>query len=208
MIELPEIVTLTRQMKSTLVGKTIAAVEVAEDRPKFLFVTPDPPAFESRLAGRRIEGIHSGGKWIHSVLDNGETLLIGEFGGRLHFHEESSDLPEKRHIVWRFDDGSALTLAIQMWAFIGALTPPEVVEHPYASTIGPSPDAETFTLAQWNATLDRYLESENKPVKAFLTHEANICGLGNGYLQDILFRARLGPKRKVNSLDAGDREAL
>jgi len=208
MIELPEIVTLTRQMKKTLLGKAIDRVEVEESRPKFLFLTPELPAFEEKLQGRRIAGVTSGGKWIHARLDNDEMLLIGEFGGRLHYHEADQALPTKRHLAFRFGDGSAITLAIQMWGFVGALTPREVAEHPYASNLGPTPVGEAFTLSRLNETLDRYLESENKPIKAFLTHEANICGIGNGYLQDILFRARLSPKRKVDTLSASDRKAL
>lgn len=208
MIELPEIVTLTRQMKETLVGKAIDHVEVEESRPKFLFLTPEPPVFGEKLKGRRIADVTSGGKWIHARLDNDETLLIGEFGGRLLYHGADQDLPAKRHLTFRFGDGSAMTLAIQMWGFVGALSPQEIEEHPYASNLGPTPFGEAFTLGLLNETLDRYLESENKPIKAFLTHEANICGIGNGYLQDILFRARLSPKRKVDTLSTSDRKAL
>jgi len=208
MIELPEIVTLTRQMKETLIGKVIERVDVEEGRPKFLFLTPEPPGFGPRLERREIVDVTSGGKWIHARLDNEETLLIGEFGGRLHYHEAGEELPKKRHLIFRFDDGSAMSLAIQMWGFVGALTPKEVADHPYASTLGPTPVGESFTPGLFDETLDRYLTSENKPIKAFLTHEANVCGIGNGYLQDILFRARLSPKRKVDSLSAADRKAL
>jgi len=207
MIELPEVVTLTRQMQDTLAGKTIEQVELAETRPKFLFLTPEPPGLEKKLAGCRIAGVSSQGKWTHIRLDNDETLLIGEFGGRLHFHETDIDLPTKRHLAFRFSDGSAMTLAIQMWGFVGALTQTEVAEHPYAGNLGPAPFGTRFTLERLNDTLDGYLETETKPIKAFLTHEANLCGIGNGYLQDILFRARLNPKRKVDTLTESDRKA-
>jgi formamidopyrimidine-DNA glycosylase len=208
MIELPEALTLAAQMGETITGKEFARAEVAEGRPKFLFVTPEPPDLSSRLVGRRVTGVSSKGKWIFSRLDNGETLTLGEFGGRLHYHAPGEDLPTKRHVTLEFTDGGALTLAILMWGFLGVQTPTELAEHPYAGTLGPSPIDDDFTVARWNEVLDAYLESENKPVKAFLTHEANVCGLGNGYLQDILFRAKLSPKRKVGSLDARDRASL
>jgi formamidopyrimidine-DNA glycosylase len=208
MIELPEALTLATQMGETITGKEFARAEVAEGRPKFLFVTPEPPALSLRLVGRRVTGVSSKGKWIFSRLDNGETLTLGEFGGRLHYHAPGEDLPKKRHVTLEFTDGGALTLAIRMWGFLGVQTPIELAKHPYAGTLGPSPMDDDFTLARWNEVLDTYLESESKPVKAFLTHEANICGLGNGYLQDILFRAKLSPKRNVGSLDARDRASL
>jgi formamidopyrimidine-DNA glycosylase len=205
MIELPEARTLARQMRETLVGKTFSTIAVAADRPRFLFVTND---FATRLAGRTIDGVTTKGKWIFSQLDDGETLTLGEFGGRFRFHETGADLPAKTHVRLDFTDGSALTLAVQMWGFLGVQTTDELAEHPYAGTLGPCPADQDFTLARWHETLDGYLKDENKPVKAFLTHGANVCGIGNGYLQDILFRAHLSPRRKVGSLDASDREFL
>jgi len=45
-----------------------------------------------------------------------------------------------------------------------------------------------------------------KPIKAFLVHEGNVCGIGNGYLQDILHRAKLSPKRKVSTPDRREQD--
>jgi len=208
MIELPEVVTFTAQMRERLVGQTFAQVEISEERPKWLFIAPDPAPFADGVAGRTIEDVTSRGKWIFLRLDSGETLLLGEFGGRLQVFGKDEELPKKRHITFTFTDGGMLVLAIQMWGFIGLLTEDEVATHPYAGTLGPSPIDPDFTLERWNGVLDTYLESENKPIKAFLTHERNVCGLGNGYLQDILFRANLNPKRKVATLAAEDRTAL
>jgi len=209
MIELPEAVTIARQMQRTLLGRTFSNVQVALQRPRFLFVTPEPSEeFSARLSGHRIVSVTSKGKWIFTRLENDEILLIGEFGGRLLEHASESDLPKKRHMTFTFEDGSCLTLSIQMWGFVGALSQDEVDAHPYAGTLGPSPIDDDLTLERWNHLVDAYLESVNKPVKAFLTHEANICGIGNGYLQDILFRAELSPKRTVADLDLDRRAAL
>ena len=205
MIELPEAATLARQMQQTLVGRTISTADIAGDRPKFLFIPDD---FAKRLVGRAISSVATKGKWIFSTLDNGEILTLGEFGGRFQYHEPDADLPKKRHATLGLKDGGSLTLAIQMWGFLCVLSAEELAAHPYAGTLGPSPIDEDFTPARWNEVLDGYLETENKPVKAFLTHEANVCGIGNGYLQDILFRAHLSPKRKVSSLGADDRASL
>jgi formamidopyrimidine-DNA glycosylase len=205
MIELPEAQTLAVQMQETVAGRTFARAEIAENAPKFLFTTED---FAERVADRRIEAVTARGKWIFSRLDNGEFLTLGEFGGRFLYSGPDEDLPKKRHVSLTFVDGGALTLSLQMWGFLGVQTSDELAEHPYAGTLGPSPIDDALTLARWNETLDTSLERENKPVKAFLTHEANVCGIGNGYLQDILFRARLSPRRKVRSLDDSDRQSL
>jgi formamidopyrimidine-DNA glycosylase len=205
MIELPEATAIAAQMRETLLGRTFTGAVVAEDRPRFLFVADD---FASRLGGRRIEEVSSTGKWIFADLDDGEFLTLGEFGGRFLFHRAGEELPKNRHVTLELDGGGALTLAIQMWGFLGVQSLQERADHPYAGALGPCPIDPAFDLARWNEVLDTYLEQENKPVKAFLTHEANVCGIGNGYLQDILFRAHLSPKRKVKSLDAYDRASL
>ena len=205
MIELPEAVTIAAQMRDVLVGSVFVRAVIAEDRPRFLFVTDD---FGPRLAGRQIVDVSSTGKWIFAEFDDGEFLTLGEFGGRFQLHEATEDLPKKRHVTLELEGGRVLTLAIQMWGFLAVQSPQERADHPYAGTLGPSPLDPSFDLARWNEILDAYLERENKPVKAFLTHEANVCGIGNGYLQDILFRAHLSPKRKVKSLDAYDRSNL
>jgi formamidopyrimidine-DNA glycosylase len=208
MFELPEIIHLAEQLRGTIVGRRVVRVEVATPCPKFLFLSPDMPAFQGALVERRIEDVTPRGRWIFCALDDGQTLLFGEFGGRLLFHPAGSPVPAKRHWVAEFDDGAKLTLAIQMWGFLGVLTEAEIAQHPYAGTLAFTPLDASFTEAAFLERLDRHAAGENKPIKAFLTHSPNVAGIGNGYLQDILFRARLNPKRKVSSLSPDERSAL
>jgi formamidopyrimidine-DNA glycosylase len=208
MFELPEVVQLARQLGETFAGQRIRRVDVAPDRPKFLFLSPEPPTFEDALAGRQVVSAHPRGRWIFCDLDDGRVLLFGEFGGRLLAHAPGAEAPPKRHWTATFDDGSRLTLAIQMWGFLGVLTHDEIARHPYAGTCGPSPLDSDFTEAELCRRLDRHAAALNKPIKAFLIHSPNVAGIGNGYLQDILFRSRLSPKRRVSTLSAGDRHTL
>jgi len=208
MFELPEVINLANQLHEAIAGKRIVRVDVPAGRPKFLFLSPDTPAFQKVLIDRRVEGASSRGRWIFCALDDGRTLLFGEFGGRLLFHPAGTPVPVKRHWIAEFDDGAKLTLAIQMWGFLGVLTEAEIAQHPYAGTLAFTPLDASFTEAAFFERLDRHAAGENKPIKAFLTHSPNVAGIGNGYLQDILFRARLSPKRKVSSLSPDERSAL
>ncbi|MGD9676453.1 MAG: DNA-formamidopyrimidine glycosylase family protein [Candidatus Bipolaricaulia bacterium] len=208
MFELPEIVRLSEQLRETIVGRRVARVEMAVPRPKFLFLSPDMPAFGSALVERCVEDVAPRGRWIFCRLNDGRTLLFGEFGGRLLFHPASSPVPAKRHWIAEFDDGTKLSLAIQMWGFLGVLGPEEIASHPYAGTLAFTPLDVRFTEDAFFERLDRHAMGENKPIKAFLTHSPNVAGIGNGYLQDILFRARLSPRRKVSTLSDADRRAL
>jgi len=208
MFEMPEVQTLARQMNEELRGREVVASRVSEARPKFLFVSPEPAVFDQEIVGQRLAGISSEGKWIFAKLERGGNLMLGEFGGRLLLHAPWDELPRKRHWTVEFDDGTTVTLTIQMWGFVGLLSDREIAAHPYAGTLGPSPLDRSFTVEQFAHLLDSEATGKNPPIKAFLTHEANICGIGNGYLQDILFRARLSPKRKVGSLTPQEKESL
>lgn len=208
MLELPEVLCMARQLDETLVGRTVTSVDVPAGRPKFLFLSPDMPAFETTLVGRRVQEVTSRGRWIFCSLDDERTLLFGEFGGRLLFHRPGESLPLKRHWIAEFDDGSRLSLAIQMWGFLGVLTQAEIARHPYAGTLGFTPLDPQFTETAFFERLDRHAAAEDRPIKAFLTHSPNVAGIGNGYLQDILFRAHLSPKRKVSTLSGDERHAL
>jgi formamidopyrimidine-DNA glycosylase len=57
MFELPEIIHLAEQLQETIVGRRVVRVEVATPCPKFLFLSPDRPAFQSALVERCIEDV-------------------------------------------------------------------------------------------------------------------------------------------------------
>jgi len=208
MIELPEATTIARQIGETYVGRRIASVSIADDRPKFLFLNEDLGDYDDRLVGATIAASRASGKWIQNRLDNGMILLLGEMFGRIRHVPPDAALPKKAHAVVGFADGSRLVVTVQAWGGVLALTPDELAAHPFAGDQGPSPTDPSFTPERFDRLLDDRGEWSRKPIKAFLVHEGNVCGIGNGYLQDILFRAKLSPRRKVPGIDAGERARL
>ena len=208
MIELPEVVTIARQMRDEFVGKRIVSVSIAEDRPKFMFLNEDLGSYEARLVDRRIVEVAGNGKWIFATLDSRAILLVGEMFGRIRYVPSGNELPKKAHAVVSFEDGARLVVTIQAWGGFQVLTPEELANHPYAGMQGISPLDEEFSLERFDETLDNSGEWSRKPIKAFLVHEGNVCGIGNGTLQDILFRAKLSPKRKVPEITQDERDRL
>jgi formamidopyrimidine-DNA glycosylase len=208
MIELPEVMTIARQMREVLVDRLIASVEIAEDRPRFMFLNEDLDDYDQRLIGRRIFDVAGNGKWIFATLDSGAMLLLGEMFGRIRYVPPDEAPPKKAHAVVTFEDGGRLVVTIQAWGGFQVLTAAELSAHPYAGKQGISPVDEAFTPECFEEVLDTKGEWSRKPIKAFLVHEGNVCGIGNGYLQDILFRAKLSPRRKVSEISRDERERL
>ncbi len=208
MFELPEVVTVARQMHDRLRGEPIVSVDVADERPRFMFLNDDLGAYKSRLVGRKIVEVIGRGKWIRAMLDSGSILLLGEMFGRILYVPPDGELPKKVHAQVTFADGGRLVVTIQAWGGFQVLTPDELAAHPYAGTQGVSAIDKAFTAERFDGVLDGSGEWSRKPIKAFLVHEGNVCGIGNGYLQDILFRAKLSPKRKVPDIARDERDRL
>lgn len=207
--ELPEALTVARQMQEAVAGKEIVAayLENCESLIRQGFVNRTPDAFAAALAGRTIDSVHAGGKWIFVKVDPGLFLLLAlETGGKVLYHRTPATLPRKLHVQLDLSDGSYLTEQIVGWGWAKVVREEELTGERYPGRLGLSPlHEEAFSLDAFRGVLDRY---PGKSVKWVLLRQDEIAGIGNGYLQDILFRARIHPKRKAGDLDAEERQAL
>ena len=201
--ELPEAMTVARQMDSELRGVTIRGVHLAE-RCASLIKQGFINLHEVDIAGRRVESVESKGKWIFVKLDQEMLLLFAlETGGKLLLHRQVESLPPKFHVRLDFGDGSFLTEQIVGWGWAKAVKKDELELHRYPGKLGLSPvDSDAFTFESLCAVLDRY---PGKAVKYVMLEQGSIAGIGNGYLQDILFRAGIHPKRKAGQLSREER---
>lgn len=115
-------------------------------------------------------------------------------------------IPKKHQLYLEFEDGTRLVGSVQMYgALIGYDSLP-VSAYDEAARQKPCPLSDDFSPVYFDGLLRNV-----KPflsAKAFLATEQRIPGLGNGVLQDILFRAGVHPKRAVSSLSSADQDAL
>ena len=134
-------------------------------------------------------------------------LCFAELGGRILYHQRGEDLPVKYHLRWDFTDNTSMTFNMQMWGFVGLLENSELSSPRYAD-VGVPPLSDDFTSECFNQLLEAYPEKNQKGVKGFLVTSKYVFGIGNGYLQDILFKAKIHPKRKIPTLTEGERRSL
>ena len=194
MPELPDIVLLARSMTQGLTGRTIRKATV--NQPKVLN-TP-PATLRRTLNGRELKGFTQRGKWILGTLDGHWTLAMNlGMGGevRLHSPVEVPDSKRER-IVFLFDD--AFQLWIHFWWFghIHLIPPGKLDAHPQIGTLGIEPLSNQFTV-DW---LQMMLKKKRGRIKSYLLDQRFIAGIGNVYIQDILWHARLHPTRNANTL--------
>jgi formamidopyrimidine-DNA glycosylase len=208
MFELPEFVTLARQMNDTLTGKIIRRGSLGNSPHKFVWYNRTPDEFAHLTEGKTIGQARAKGKWLFVPLDPGYLLLFGECGGRLLYHPTGSKLPEKYHLWLTFEDGSSLTAITQMWGAMELYEAGQEGERQYLKGMRPTPTDAEFTFDYFSALIDELLAGEKRSAKALLTQDQLIPGLGNAIAQDILVRAGLHPRHPIGDFGPAQQRRL
>jgi formamidopyrimidine-DNA glycosylase len=211
MIEMPEATTIAKQMNQVLQGKTIKNFRRGNKTHKFLWMNLSDDLFKAILPGLSVKGVSSFGRSIYMYLGS-YMIWWSDFGGKLLYHKPGSKLPKNYHLIIEFNDDSALTFAMQMWGGVKLLNNSEFKMKPKDET-GIEPLSEQFTYSNFNAMLDDFPEKSSKGIKGFLVATGyvtpnHIAGLGNAILQDILFNAKISPKRKIMDITISERKKL
>jgi formamidopyrimidine-DNA glycosylase len=208
MFELPEFVTLARQVNDTLKGKTIQRGCLGNSPHKFVWYNRSHDEFEQLTKGRIVGEARAKGKWLFIPLEPGYVLLLGECGGKVLYHPPGAKAPKKYHLWITFEDGSFLTATTQMWGAMELYQEGEEQNRQYVKGMRTTPTEREFTFDYFCALMDDLAEGKERSAKALLTQDQIIPGLGNAIAQDILFRARLHPKHPISDLSTGQRRAL
>lgn len=208
MIELPETYVLSEQINQTLVGKTIRSAAAGTHHHAFAWYTGDPAEYNAKLAGKKITSSNPGTGYTcggnTEVLCEDILLVIST---PIKYHAPGVKLPKSHQLLLEFDDGSHMSCTVQMWGAMFCFPANESgIPEGYTIKKGPTPYEDAFDEAHFDN-----LRSGLKPgmsVKAFLATEQRIPGFGNGVLHDVLWNARIHPKRKLETLTDKDMKAL
>jgi formamidopyrimidine-DNA glycosylase len=138
----------------------------------------------------------------------GNSIILFSEGVGLRFHERNAPRPPKHQLLIEFSNGTALSATVQMYGGLGCFVRGEL-ENPYykAAKEKPSPLSGGFNKAYF-ARMIGAPELQKMSAKAFLATEQRVPGLGNGVLQDILFNARIHPKKKLTAFSTADKGEL
>jgi len=208
MFELPEFVTLAKQVNETLVGKVIERGSLGNAAHKFVWYNRTPADFAALTRGRTIGRARSRGKWLFVPLEPGYILTLGECGGKLLFHPPDSQTPKKYHLYLAFTDGSALTATTQMWGAMELYEQGQERNRQYIRDMRLTPADPDFTLDYFSSLIDEVTQGEKRTAKGLLTQDQLIPGLGNAIAQDILFRSKLHPKHPIDDFTSAQRRLL
>jgi formamidopyrimidine-DNA glycosylase len=199
MPELPEVETVVRDLQSSaLVGRRVARVWT--DWPRML-APLGSRQFARRLKGECLREIARRGKFILLRFDAQTLLLHLRMSGRINI--ASADIPRSpyEHLLLVFDDGRELRFHDTRKFGRAFLTESE---DDVLGGLGVEPLGPQFSLAWLRAALPR----RARMLKPLLLDQSFIAGLGNIYVDEALWDARLHPCRRADTLDDDEIKAL
>ena len=209
MPELPEVETVRRGLEPVMHGATI--IDADQNRPDLRF--PFSDNFVARIKDCKITDIKRRSKYLIFVLDNDLTIIshlgmsgsfrivkensedqLGDFA-----HEKSKD-GKHDHFVFHLDkDGHRAKIIYndpRRFGFMLLVPLNELDEHAYFKDLGPEPTGNGVS----SEYLAQKLKTKNAPMKSVLLDQRIIAGLGNIYVCEALWRARISPERKASTL--------
>lgn len=210
MPELPEVETVRRGLVPAMEGRRI--LRARANRPDLRF--PFPDRFEERLTGTVVERLDRRAKYLLARLGSGETLLM-HLGMSGRFTIEADQIaaqpgdfvyapganPVHDHVVFALEGGVTVTYNDpRRFGFMTLFATDAEDNQPFLAPLGPEPDSNAFS----DAYLSETLKARRTPIKAALLDQSVVAGLGNIYVCEALWRARISPRRLAASV-AGKR---
>ena len=199
MPELPEVETVRRGLEPALKGRRLERVQAR--RPDLRF--PLPEGFGQRLTGATVERLDRRAKYLQLRLSTGETLVVhlgmtGRFeiesAGKAErpgqFRNPSSHEDKHAHVVFETDEPRRITFFDpRRFGYMDLIPTDELGEHPWFKGLGPEPLGPDFNAAQLAAAI----KGKSQNIKATLLDQRIVAGLGNIYVCEALWRARISP---------------
>ena len=201
MPELPEVETIKEDLVELVVGSTIEGAEVLDPG---LVEEPTPDELVRRLRGARIAGARRRAKHLIAELEGGDSLVFQlKIGGQLLLVPPVPEPETALMLVLHLDGDRRLFLRDETSFTRVRLLDREGLEARLAS-LGPEPFEDTFDAGH----LKRVLGGRRVQIKAALLDQKVVSGIGNIYVDEILYDARLHPRRKANTLSEAEWEGL
>jgi formamidopyrimidine-DNA glycosylase len=201
MPELPEVETIKEDLRVLVVGSKVERAEVLDPS---LVEQPSMEEFVGRLEGIGIVGTRRRAKHLIVKLKSGDSLVFQlKIGGQLLLVPPVEE-PGTALMLVLYLDGERRLFLRDETGFTRArlLDAGELEER--LSSLGPEPLEDGFGADY----LPRVIGSRRAQIKPLLLDQKVVSGIGNIYVDEILYDARLHPRRKANTLSEGEWKAL
>lgn len=198
MPELPEVETVKKVLKKRVVGKTISGIDVYVEK---IIKQPELLTFINNLSGETITDVRRRGKYLFIDTTNYTLVSHLRMEGKYFFQQEKLENTKHDCVIFNFSDDTALvyndTRRFGTMELV-ALHDEGVLKG--ITKLGVEPNEEALTVEYIKSHIGR----KNTKVKLFLLDQTTITGLGNIYVDEILYKAKIHPETPITHLDDND----
>ncbi len=204
MPELPEVETVRRGMEGAVSGKIIVAIQVN----RYDLRGGVPKDLALRMSGRVITNLERRGKYILIHMGDKEcaVLHLGMSGRIRIFPSPDSYQPHKHdHITMTMDDGAYIVFEDpRRFGMFYLIEQDKWSEETPFSSMGAEPLGNAWSAQD----LLQKLRHKKSPIKTALLDQAVVAGLGNIYVCEALYHARISPLRLAHTISEDEAEKL
>ncbi|MDM5190266.1 DNA-formamidopyrimidine glycosylase [Bacillus sp. DX4.1] len=203
MPELPEVENVRRTLENLVSGKTIQDVIVTY--PKLVKRPDDVEIFKEMLRGEKIERIERRGKFLLLYVTKYVIVSHLRMEGKYLLHQEDEQIDKHTHVRFQFTDGTELHYKdVRKFGTMHLFKKGEEFDQMPLADLGPEPfDAELTP-----GYLQERLQKTNRKIKVVLLDQRLLVGLGNIYVDEVLFRSGIHPEREASSLTEAEIEKV
>lgn len=203
MPELPEVETIKRTLESLVIGKQIKDVEVYW--PKIIKRPDDIDEFKVLLKGQTIRSMDRRGKFILFYLDDITLVSHLRMEGKFGVFPKDEPIAKHTHVIFSFTDGTQLRYNdVRKFGTMHVFPKGEEKNYPPLNQLGPEPFSEEFTVSYFEKAIGK----TTRNIKAVLLDQTIVTGLGNIYVDEALFRAKIHPERVASTLNKAEVQVL
>ncbi|WP_209122065.1 DNA-formamidopyrimidine glycosylase [Alkalihalobacillus sp. BA299] len=195
MPELPEVETVKRTLENLVIGKTIIDVDILW--PKMIKKPDDADHFKALLRNQTIRSMGRRGKFLKFILDDYVLVSHLRMEGRYGMFESEEERNKHVHVIFHFSDGTELRYQdVRKFGTMHLFVKGEEEHSLPLMDLGLEPFSDEFTIEHLKVGLSK----TNRKVKTALLDQKIVVGLGNIYVDEALFHARIHPERLAKDI--------
>ncbi|KPJ22217.1 DNA-formamidopyrimidine glycosylase [Streptococcus phocae] len=193
MPELPEVETVRIGLEKLILNKIIERITVKVPK----MIKTDLETFCLTVSGQKIQAIGRRGKYL--LFDLGQWVMISHLRMEGKYLLFLDDVPDNKHfhVFFHLEDGSTLVYQdIRKFGTFDLISKSQLTAFFAQRKLGPEPTADAFALESFETAL----KSSKKLIKSHLLDQTLVAGLGNIYVDEVLWAAKVHPEKQSSQL--------
>lgn len=201
MPELPEVETVRKGLERLVVNQEIASITIKVPK----MVKTDLNDFMISLPGKTIQQVLRRGKYL--LFDFGEMVMVSHLRMEGKYLLFPNKVPDNKHfhLYFKLTNGSTLVYQdVRKFGTFELVRKSSLKDYFTQKKLGPEPTADTFQFEPFS----KGLANSKKPIKTLLLDQRLVAGLGNIYVDEVLWAAKIHPQRLANQLTESETSLL